>query len=154
MRYFTRQLYESQQVDSASSFAESQRLWLNTSKAYQSKYCEIKPFLPDGMKAFSEVTLHDGRVKSGTEVGPNTVELLVDATDNPWGPTGWYLVRFMGVKEVDNLPQIVGDEWLFEEVHLHAKAGFEYRVLLWRSEFRVVADEVIFRPFQVGEKLG
>jgi len=41
---------------------------------------------------------------------------------------------------------MIGDDWLYEEVHLHPLGGFEYCVLLWHSEFRVVADDVIFEP--------
>ena len=32
--------------------------------------------------------------------------------------------------------------WLYEEAHLHANAGFDFRVLLAKSEFRIIADEI------------
>jgi hypothetical protein len=80
------------------------------------------------------------------------VELRVDATNNPWGPKGWYRIEFKGVREVEGLTEMLGDEWLYEEVHRHPLAGFEYCVLLRRSEFRVVADDVVFEPLSESEE--
>ncbi len=96
------------------------------------------------MLTFSEVTLHDGVVESATQPCPDLVEIQVDATGNPWGPRGRFRIGFLGVKEVEGLPEIIGDIWLYEEVHLHPFAKFEYCILLERSEFRIAADEVIF----------
>ena len=55
---------------------------------------------------------------------------------------GYFQVVFTGVKAVSPLDDIVGAWWLYEEVHLHSDAGFDYRVLLTDGEFRVVADDI------------
>jgi len=105
------------------------------------------------MRSLADDTLHDGYVVSVATPRPGSVELRVDASNHPWGPRGWYRVEFVGVREVEGLDAIVGDDWLYEEVHLHPSAGFEYCVLFSRSEFRVVADDVIFEaiPNREGE---
>ncbi len=96
------------------------------------------------MQKFSEVTLHDGVVK-GAELSNGHLLLSIDATNNPWGPRGLYEVRFTGVHAVEGLDAIVGDDWLYEEVHAHP-VGFDYQVLLWRSELRVIAATVEMLP--------
>jgi len=144
MRYITRQLYQSMQGGSGSSPEEVNRRWHEACECYQAELNSIKACLPPGMRSFAAVTLHDGVVNSADQSRPGCVELRIDATNNPWGPRGWYRVEFRGVREVEGLADIMGDDWLYEEVHLHSLGGFEYCVLLWRSEFRVVADEVIF----------
>ena len=55
---------------------------------------------------------------------------------------------FQDVELVEGIENIVGDWWLYEEVHLAHSAGFDYRVLLAESEFRVVAKEVEFTHLQ------
>jgi hypothetical protein len=53
------------------------------------------------------------------------------------------------VRAAEGLDEGVGAWWLYEEVHLHTEAGFDYQVLLGRgaypSELRVVADDVELR---------
>jgi len=96
------------------------------------------------MQKFSEVTLHDGIVKSADLVNDELL-LRIDASNNPWGPRGLYQLRFAGVDTAEGLDAIVGDDWLYEEVYAHP-IGFDYQVLLSRSEFRVVAATVEMLP--------
>jgi hypothetical protein len=146
MRYITRQLYQSMQGGSGLPPGELTRRWNQACEACETELSTITPRLPPSMRSFSKVTLHDGVVNSAGRPRANCVELRVDASNNPWGPRGWFRVEFKGVQEVEGLANIIGDDWLYEEVHLHPSAGFEYCVLLWHSEFRVVADEVVFEP--------
>jgi hypothetical protein len=154
MRYITRQLYQSIQDGSGLPRDEVNRRWNQACEAQRTELSTIKPRLPPAMRSFSEVTLHDGVMKSARQPRANCVELRVDATNNPWGPRGWVRVKFKGVREVEGLADMIGDVWLYEEVHLHPLAGFEYCVLLWRSEFRVVADDVVFEPLLETEEGG
>jgi hypothetical protein len=152
MRYITRQLYQSMQGGSGLPPDELNRRWREACESYQAELNAIKPRLPLGMRSFAEVTLHDGVVRSALQVRPSCVELRVDASNNPWGPRGWYRVEFKGVLEVEGLTDVIGDDWLYEEVHLHPSAAFEYCVLLWRSQFRAVADDVVFQPLSESER--
>jgi hypothetical protein len=52
-------------------------------------------------------------------------------------------LTFTGVEAVEGLGDIVGDWWLYDEVHMSDGSAFDYRVLMQDSEFRVVAKEVI-----------
>jgi hypothetical protein len=55
---------------------------------------------------------------------------------------GVFRLCFTGVRHVEGVTNLVGDEWLYEEVHLHAEGEFDYQVMFWRSDFRVVADDI------------
>lgn len=94
------------------------------------------------MQVFADTTLHDGVVCAVDCPGPSEVVLDIDAKSNPWGPVGVFRVRFTGVRLVEAIDNLVGDDWLHEEVYLHPDGSFDYRVLFWRSDFRVVADDV------------
>ena len=96
------------------------------------------------MRAFAELTLHDGIVRGVDRPAASELILEVDARRNPWGPVGVFRVRFTGVREVFGLDTLLGDVWLYEEVHLALHGCFDYRVLFWRSDFRVIAQEVVF----------
>jgi hypothetical protein len=148
MKYITRDLYLSTQ----SATAESHRRWNEACAAYRAELAAIKSRLPPAMRSFSDITLHDGIVKSAVRPRPDCVELQVDASNNPWGPRGQFRVVFSGVPQVEGLSEIVGDEWLYEEVHLDPDGGFEYCILLLRSEFRVVADDVTFETVSRAEE--
>jgi hypothetical protein len=149
MRYITRQLYQSMQDGSGLPPEEVNRRWHEACESYLAEFNSIKPGLPPGMRSFAEVTLHDAVVKSAYQPRPGCVELQMDATNSPWGPAGWYRIEFQGVREVQGLAEITGDDWLYEEVHLHPSGAFEYCVLLSRSQFRVVADDVIFEQMPI-----
>src|SRR5262245_62025966 len=126
MRHITRQLYQSMQGGSGLSAEEMNRRWNEACESYRAEISDIKARLPPGMRSFADVTLHDGVVQSAERPHPSRVELRVDASNCPWGPKGWYRVEFRGVREVEGLTEMIGDDWLYEEVHLHPLAGFEY----------------------------
>jgi hypothetical protein len=117
-------------------------LWQQACESKNAHENRIREQLPPGMRSFSQNTLHDGIVLKAERPHPDELILEIDGTRNPWGPIGFFRLRFTGVKEVDGIDSLVGDDWLYAEVHLHPQAGFEYRVLFWRSDFRVVADEI------------
>jgi hypothetical protein len=142
VQFFTRELYQSLQVMPGPSLDQAMRKWQEAGQAYNSHLAAIQSQLPATMREFSQLTFHDGVVTAAEYLPERTFELIVDASANPWGPSGWYRLRFRNVLEIQGLPDIVGDVWLYEEVHLHPKTCFEYGVLLWRSELKVVADEV------------
>ncbi len=73
----------------------------------------------------------------------------IDSSGNPWGPRGQCTLSFHGVRLAEGLGKCVGTWWLYEEVHLHPEAAFDYRVLLGigaePEELRIVANEVDFQ---------
>jgi hypothetical protein len=143
MKFITRDLYDAMQCppDTPESDAAEAR-WDSQCTAYRAQLESIRPRLPVSMQAFCDTSLHDGVIKAATQPHPETVQLEIDASNNPWGTIGYFQLRFTGVKDVSPMDDIVGNWWLYEEVHLHPDAGFDYRVLLTDGEFRVVADNV------------
>lgn len=151
MKFITRELYDSMQGGSDLSDEERNRRWHDAFEAYRVELEKNKALLPESMQAFADVTLHDAVVKDVSQPSADTICLKIDATKNPWGPTGYFRLTFTGVKLLEGADEICGDEWLYEEVHPHDDAGFDYRVLLWQSQFRVLADEVEFEEVDLAE---
>src|SRR5690242_19447534 len=121
MRYITRELYESIQAMLGmpqKEAKETSRRWDEACQSYQSELSTIKSSLPPSMRSFADITLHDGVVTLVAQ-RPGCVVLRIDATSNPWGSTGWFRVEFKGVRQVEGLAEMIGDDWLYEEVHLH-----------------------------------
>lgn len=147
MKFITRDLYQGMQGEPDASDADDfEARWKRACDGYREQLANIRPQLPPRMQAFADATLHDGVVRAVDRPSPSEVVLDVDATRNPWGPVGVFRIRFMGVRLVEGIDDLVGDDWLYEEVHLHPDGGFDYRVLFWRSDFRVVADDVEVQP--------
>jgi len=139
MKFMTRELYVSA-FDRRDEGADAQ--WQQAWDAYAEELRRIQPELPPGMRAFSGETLGGGIVRSVARPSPSELVLEVDATELPRGLNGLFRITFTGVRDVQGADSLLKDEWLYEEVHLHPDAAFDYRVLFWHSDFRVVADEV------------
>jgi hypothetical protein len=140
MKLITRELYQKMQEFPRPLDVDSE--WRRRCDEYHEYWKAIRDRLPPGMREFLEQTLHDGVVRSVVRENPTVFEVVVDAIRNPWGRRGIFRLRFLGVREVDGIEKLLGDDWLYEEVHLHEGGKFEYRVLFWKSDFRIVADEV------------
>jgi hypothetical protein len=131
-----------------------ERRWRAAVEALWEHHVRIRPRLPESMRAFSGTTLHDGVIRVVRRPSAGEVILEIDGRGCAQEPRGLFTLAFRGVKEEEGLNESVGAAWLYEEVHLHAEAGFDYRVLVGRgievSEVRVVADEVEFRVIERG----
>ena len=147
MKFITRELYQGMQGEPDSPDADDlEARWRRACDGYRIHLDAIRPQLPPRMQAFADTTLHDGVVRAVNRPTPSELVLDVDATRNPWGPADFFRVRFTGVRHVEGTDDLVGDDWLYEEVHLHPDGGFDCRVLFCRSDFRVVADDVEVQP--------
>jgi hypothetical protein len=141
----TRELYNAMQCEPGTpeeSVADAR--WRSQCKAYNKHLQSILADLPQSMREFCGTTLHDGIINAVTRTVNNSVILEIDGSHCCWGPIGQFELRFHGVREVEGLQDTLNDWWLYEEVDLHPDAGFEYRVLLTRSQLRIVADDVKF----------
>jgi hypothetical protein len=146
VKFITRELYKAMQYEPGTpeeAVADAQ--WKSQWNAYHAHLESIRNQLPASMQLFCGVSLHDGVFTAAFQTSPETVHLKIDATNNPWGPTGCFDLIFTGVKHVSPLSELINEWWLYEEVHLHLHAAFDFRVLLTSGEFRVVADNVEFR---------
>jgi hypothetical protein len=124
---------------------QANRDWRECCEARRRHLDAIRPDLPERARPLADTTFHDGIVESALQPSPSEVVLLIDASDNPWGPQGRFELIFRGVKKVSNLPAIVGDYWLYEEIDLHPAASFQYNILLGASEFEILADDIEVR---------
>lgn len=146
MRYFTRQLYDAMQTDDEAVFNQAKSTWDANCISYREHLDLIREALPKSLQNFCDTTLHDGVVTSASINSKTTVSLEIDAADNPWGPTRKFRIVFDGVHSLHVCDDIVDDCWLYEEVHTHAHAAFEYCIMFEGSDFSVAADR-----FQVVE---
>lgn len=140
MKYFTRARFDALQCDEGARLEAAQADWDEAVDAYQQHLAEVQPSLPASAHVLSGVTLHDGRVVA-TRRDDDAFVLEVDSTHNPWGPKGHLRLRYTGVAACEIQGDILGDGWLYEEIHLH-EAGFEHRILFDGSELRVAAAHV------------
>ncbi len=135
MKYFTRKRHQAIQKDSRTA----ERDWKKAGGDYHQHLRTIRTELPDSARQLCELTLHDGVVRSVRRAGTSKVLVVVDATNNPWGPRGRFELVFTGVKTFTMRGSVVGDWWLYEEVYL-SRAGFALHVLLQRSSLVVAAS--------------
>ncbi len=155
MEYFTRQLYDLSQPENNSTPFEAalpriEALWREAEAEYQRMFASVLPSLPVGARAFFEkVEMHDAKFLSVVTEPNETVTMLFDTTGS-WLPGERFQVSFHGVKQVDGLTGLEGEYWLYTEVHPSSSAAFELQVLCWRTEFRIVADDV--SSAAIGEK--
>lgn len=141
MKHFTRERYEACQHPDETVVAD----WEAQIALYRQHLDAIRGKLPASSLPLCDLTLHDGVVEALHRDRPDEVRLVVDASNNPWGPTGRYELRFSGVRDLTVTGPIVGDNWLYEEIHLD-DAGFAYHVLLWRSELILTASDLALLP--------
>jgi hypothetical protein len=151
--FITRELLEFQQLSDV-PFAVRKKKWDDAANALQQHYATVKDKLNSDMRAFIERTLHDGVVEHVYQPTMDTVSLEINGHDCPQPPRGMFLLTFRGVKCAEGLDECIGFAWLYEEVHLHPEARFDYQVLLRNGtdllELRIVADEVEFRITEQG----
>src|SRR5574341_713534 len=160
MKFFTRELYNKYQplyrVQKGLKPVENEKEkkeWREVRNKYKQHLISIKPSLPKKMQEFSEITLHDAIIKSIAKPTQEKLALEIDGSGCCWGPIGQFTLKFKGVKEAQyNEDTIIGDDWLYEEVHLSDVGRFDYRILLGRGEFRVVAEDVEFIIRESGNK--
>jgi hypothetical protein len=136
LKYFTRSLYEQLQPGSGVPPEVALANWSTAVTAYRTVAATIKSQLPRAMQRLDESSLHDATIQRA-ETTPDGV-VVIEADQNPWYTT----LTFRGVLIAEGINDIIGDRWLHEEAHLHAKAAFDFRVLLEKSQFRIIADDV------------
>jgi hypothetical protein len=143
MKFFTRTLFNALQDDpDLPEVIEAENAWYRACHKYQEHLHSVLPRLPKSMQEFAGTSLHDGVIRSVIQNG-NELRLHIDGW-SCWEPPGGSLeLVFQGVKSAQGIDDVcIDDWWLYEEVHLSKLAGFEYHILLDRSECVIVADKV------------
>jgi hypothetical protein len=141
MVFFTRELYLGTQPKSGWE-RRAEREWYRRAEVY-AKYREvIDPLLPAPVRRLCKQGLHDGVVGEAAFKRGELV-LVVDATNALSGFRGRQVrLTFGGVRGRPAVSKLIGQWWLYEEVHLSSRARFNLQVLFDPSELEVEADEL------------
>ena len=143
MKFFTRERYEAMQHDSR----RAEREWERAGREYTRQLELVRQRLPESARKLCDLTLHDGIVERIERPAQDTVRLIVNASNNPWGPRGRFDLQFLGVNPLTFREPAVRDCWLYEEMHL-SDSGFALHVLLHKSEMIVEASSVTVRTVE------
>jgi hypothetical protein len=142
MQFFKRKvMYPRRRTD------ETSRAINKLFKEYAAHIKTIRDDLPEGARALSSLSFHDAAIKEVKHVSKREVQILIEAGgyDSLSQKTleyGGYTLSFSGVKKAWVPYTIVGDTWLYEEMHLSDLSAFDYQVLLVKDEIRIQADDV------------
>jgi hypothetical protein len=142
MQFFKRKvMYPSRRTDETSKGID--KLF----KEYAAHIKTIRDSLPEGARALSSISFHDATIKEVRHVSKKEVEIVIesggyDILSKNTLEYGGYTLSFSGVNKAWVPYTIVGDTWLYEEMHLSDVAVFDYQVLLYKDEIRIQADDV------------
>ena len=120
-----------------------------SSKDYIENYNRIKKQLPENiLKMEKDFHFHDSKVISVNKSKEDEVKIQLNS--GGFMAQGLYTITFTGVKSFELLNDIIGDIWLYNEIHLCENGKFYFQVLLWPTnefihchEFGIVADDVL-----------
>ena len=121
--------------------------WDRLFEAYRQHLNAIRAELSEDAWNLARLSFHDAKVKAVAAPAKNRVEIKLggvayDLLEKTWSKPQLITLSFSGVKKAWVPDTIVGDVWLYEEMHLSEIAAFDYQVLLHKDEIRVRADRV------------
>ncbi len=142
MVFFTRQLYRGVQPKSGWEL-RAEREWHRRLEVCIRYEAIIRPLLPSPVVQFLRKNFHDAEVESVTQRSGKLV-LLLDARPCACGSYRGHRVRlkFGGVRRRIRTRGLVGQWWLYREVHLCSRAKFSLHLLFTKSELEIEADEL------------
>ena len=111
-------------------------------KEYAVHLKKIQASLPDGARALSSADFHDASIKEVKHLSKKKVQIVIEGGGYDAFEYGEYTLLFSGVKKAWVPYTIVGDTWLYAEMHLSDRSAFDFEVLLVKDEIRIRADEV------------
>jgi hypothetical protein len=143
MIFFTRPLYQDIQPISDWKPRPAEREWNSRSKILRRYEKIITPLLPLSAVQLLRKSLHDAEVESISQNSGKLV-LVMDARPCAAGSYRGYRVRltFDGVRRHINTRGLIGQWWLYSEVHLCSHAKFSLHVLFTKSELEIEADKL------------
>jgi hypothetical protein len=139
MIFFTRALQDGIQEESGwtrracATFARNQKLYAAYVKL-------ITPLLPRSIVRVCREGLHDAQIES---VSQHRIRFVMDARSSLGGFRGRRLqLTFEGVLRRIATRGLVGEWWLYEEVHLSSHAAFSLHALCSTREFEIEANHL------------
>ena len=140
MKYFRRKVLFPERRDTK---VEWDRLF----EAYRQHLNAIRAELSEDAWKLARLSFHDAKVKAVAVPDKRKVLIKIygtvcDLLEKSRSKPQLITLSFSGVKKAWVPDTIVGDFWLYEEMHLSEIAAFDYQVLLHKDEIRVRADHV------------
>jgi len=123
-------------------------LWKDTFEDYKRYYETIEKSLPESLVGLKkECNLHDCKIVS---IARNDDEVKIELESGGFIGEGLYTVTFKDVKLIDMPFDILGNVWVYDEIHLSDLGKFDFQVLLDsmdgflnKRELRIVADDIL-----------
>lgn len=143
MQFFKRKvMYPNRRTDETSKVID--KLF----KDYAAHIKTMRDSLSQAARALSSLSFHDAAIKEVTHVSRKEVQISIeggayDILSQSMLEHGVYTLSFFGVRKAWVPYTIVGDTWLYGEMHSSDDGGFDYRVLLAEDEIRIQADDVL-----------
>jgi hypothetical protein len=140
--FFTRQLYRGIQPKSGWA-RRADREWRRRLKVCIRYEAAIRPLLPLSVVQFLRKNFHDAEVESIVQRSSKLL-LVLDARPCASGSYQGHRVRltFGGVLHRVRTHGLVGQWWLYREVHLSSHAKFSLHLLFTESELEIEADDI------------
>ena len=141
MIFFTRQLYRGYQPGSGIE-RRSEREWRRHNEIYMAYRHIIAPLLPRSIVRLSGDGLHDSVLTRVRQRG-RTLVITLD-TSHSFSRFRPHVIRLTFIRVRRKVPTrgLVGQWWLYDEVHLSPRANFNLQVLLTDGELEIEADEM------------
>ena len=134
MKYFTRE--ESQQLSDWKGSSRWDSLWAR----YGQELARTRDQFTPGWRELADAGFHDAEVLAVERPSPSEVILRLAVPGE-----GVCTLQFLGVRDARIPESLVGDIWLYAEVHLTDDCG-DLQVLLRESEMQIIAPDVgVFR---------
>ena len=141
MIFFTRELYQGYQPGSGRE-RRSMNEWERNNEIYLAYRHIISPLLPRNILRVADGGLHDSVITHAAQRdGIFTMTLDTSGSFSRFRPRPVRLT-FKGVKRKNAIRGLVGQWWLYDEVHLSSRAKFNLQVMLTDSELEFDADDV------------
>ena len=113
---------------------------------YAAHLKRVRESLPEGARVLADAGFHDGTIKEVKHLSKSELQIVVAGGGYGALDYGEYILSFTGVKKAWVPYTIVGDTWLYEEMHLSVDNTFDYQVLLVKDEIRIQATDVRVIP--------
>jgi hypothetical protein len=141
MIFFTRKLYQGYQPNSGTE-RQALRQWARNGEIYHAYRYIISPLLPRSIIDVTGGGLHDAVITSAS-CRQETFRLTLDTSNSfsRYRPTPIRLT-FRKLQRRIPIRDLVGQWWLYEEVHLSPRARFNLQVLLTDGELEIEADDL------------
>ena len=151
MIFFTRRLYEGGQINSGWE-RRAQNEWKRKTEIYERYAAVISPLLPATVTRFDQSGPHDAVVTSVNQQ-PGVLTITLDATNALGQFRGRQIqLTFSGMKKRVKARGLVGQWWLYQEVHLSSRARFAMHAFFDRQEIEIEADNLEIKKTRYRKK--